>query len=93
MKTTNQRFEARNDFNFHQRKRTAFRFVWGEPKQVRIRFAAAEAPFAAERTSHPSQKVLNEEGGSVVLEFQVADLKEAKRWLIGWGRPPKSLNL
>jgi predicted DNA-binding transcriptional regulator YafY len=90
MKTTNQRFEARNDFNLQQMKRTAFRFVWGEPKQVRIRFAADEAPFAVERTWHPSQKVLNEEGGSVVLEFKVADLKEVKRWLIGWGRGRRS---
>jgi predicted DNA-binding transcriptional regulator YafY len=85
MKLTNQRFEMRNDFNFNQMKHTAFRFVWGEPKQVRIRFEANEAPFAIERTWHPSQKVCKEESGSVVLEFKVADLKEVKRWLIGWG--------
>jgi predicted DNA-binding transcriptional regulator YafY len=85
MKLTNQRFEMRNDFNFNQMKQTAFRFVWGEPKQVRIRFEANEAPFAIERTWHPSQKVCKEESGSVVLEFKVADLKEVKRWLIGWG--------
>ena len=32
-----------------------------------------------------SQKVFREENGSIVLEFKVADLKEVKRWLIGWG--------
>jgi predicted DNA-binding transcriptional regulator YafY len=85
MRLTNQRFETRDDFNFHHMKNTAFRFVWGEPKRVRIRFSPDEAAYAMERTWHASQKVFREEDGSVILEFKVADMKEVKRWLIGWG--------
>jgi predicted DNA-binding transcriptional regulator YafY len=85
VKATNQRFEPREDFNFHALKSTAFRFVWGEPKRVRIRFAADQAVYATERTWHVSQKVFREHDGTAILEFKVADLKEVKRWLIGWG--------
>jgi predicted DNA-binding transcriptional regulator YafY len=85
VKTTNQRFEPREDFNFRAMKHTAFRFVWGEPQQVRIRFNADQAAYATERMWHASQKVVEQEDGSVVLQFSVADLSEIKRWLIGWG--------
>ena len=85
VRVTNQRFEPREDFNFHSLKNTAFRFVWGEPKQVRIRFSADQAAYATERIWHVSQKVFPQEDGSVVLQFNVADLSEVKRWLIGWG--------
>jgi predicted DNA-binding transcriptional regulator YafY len=85
VKATNQRFELREDFNFHAMKNTAFRFVWGEPKQVHIRFSADQAAYATERVWHVSQKVSEQEDGSVVLQFSVADLSEVKRWLIGWG--------
>ena len=85
VKLTNQRFEPREDFNFHALKNTAFRFVWGEPKQVRIRFSADQAAYATERVWHVSQKIFQQEDGSVILQFSVADVSEVKRWLIGWG--------
>lgn len=85
LRPTNQRFEPREDFNFHALKNTAFRFIWGEPKQVRIRFSPEQATYATERMWHVSQKVFEQADGSVVLQFNVADLSEVKRWLIGWG--------
>jgi len=85
VRATNQRFEMSEDFNFHALKNTAFRFVWGEPNQVRIRFSADQAAYATERIWHVSQKVFPQLDGSVVLQFNVADLSEVKRWLIGWG--------
>ena len=85
VKVTNQRFEPPEDFNFHALKNTAFRFIWGDPKQVRIRFSPDQAAYATERVWHASQKVFHPDDGSVVLQFSVADLSEVKRWLIGWG--------
>ena len=38
-----------------------------------------------ERTWHSSQKITAEDDGSVVLEMEVADLDEVKRWLMGFG--------
>jgi predicted DNA-binding transcriptional regulator YafY len=59
--------------------------VWGEPQHVAIRFRADQAPYVKERTWHSSQKITAEQDGSIVLEMDVADLDEVKRWLLGFG--------
>jgi predicted DNA-binding transcriptional regulator YafY len=82
---TNHRFEVPSDFVFEEFTKTAFQMMWGDPQTVRIRFSPDQAPFVAERTWHPSQKITNEEDGSLVLELSVGNLWEVKRWLIGWG--------
>ncbi len=82
---TKRRFEIPPDFNFEEFKQTAFNMIWGEPQEVKIRFSASQAPYLKERTWHPSQKIEGEEGGSIILTLQVADLWEVKRWLIGFG--------
>lgn len=82
---TNQRFTIPPEFDFEKLTETAFQIIWGEPQRVRIRFSADQAPYVAERTWHPSQKITWESGGSLVLEFAIGNLWEVKRWLIGWG--------
>ena len=82
---TNRRFEISEAFNFDEFTASAFQMVWGEPQHVAIRFSAEQAPFVTERTWHSSQKVTPEDNGSVVLEMDVADLDEVKRWLMGFG--------
>lgn len=82
---TNHRFEVPADFEFEEFTKTAFQMIWGEPQTVRIRFAPDQAPFIAERTWHPSQKITNEADGSLILELSIGNLWEVKRWLIGWG--------
>jgi len=83
--TTNQRFTVKEDFDFEAFKRTAFPVHGGEPQSVRIRFSPDQAPYVMERHWHDSQKLIPQEGGSLVLELQVGNLWEVKRWLIGWG--------
>jgi predicted DNA-binding transcriptional regulator YafY len=85
IKVTNRRFEVLADFVFEEFTKTAFQMIWGEPQTVRIRYSPDQAPFIAERTWHPSQKITNEDDGSLVLELSVGNLWEVKRWLIGWG--------
>ena len=82
---TNHRFEISESFNFDEFTGSAFQMVWGEPKHVAIRFTADQAPYVTERTWHSSQKITAEDDGSVVLEMEVADLDEVKRWLMGFG--------
>jgi predicted DNA-binding transcriptional regulator YafY len=82
---TNKRFPVRPDFDFDKLRESAFQMIWGEPKHVRLRFSRSQAPYAAERTWHPSQKISTEHDGSLTMELTVADLWEVKRWLIGWG--------
>lgn len=84
-KLTNRRFEIPPDFNFEEFQKTAFNVIWGEPQEVKIRFSPAQAPYIKERTWHPSQRILTEPGGSIILTLNVGDLWEVKRWLIGFG--------
>jgi predicted DNA-binding transcriptional regulator YafY len=95
VRTTNHRFEPREDFDFEGLQKTAFNIIWGDPQRVSIRFSPDQAPYVAERTWHSSQTITTEPDGSIVLDLAVANLWEIKRWLIGWGAaaqvlaPPK----
>ena len=82
---TNRRFEIPESFNFDEFTGSAFQMVWGEAQHVAIRFRADQAHYVKERTWHTSQKITAEDDGSVVLEMDVADLDEIKRWLMGFG--------
>ena len=87
--TTNQHFAVKEDFDFEAFQRTACPVHGGEPQLVRIRFAPDQAPYIMERHWHDSQKFHSQEDGSVIMELQVGNLWEAKRWLIGWGADAK----
>jgi len=89
--TTNQRFTVRDDFNFEAFTRTAFPVHGGEPQLVRIRFSPDQAPYILERHWHDSQKFLPQEDGGVIMELQVGNLWEVKRWLSGWGQEAEAL--
>ena len=52
---------------------------------MRIRFSPDQAPYVMERHWHDSQKFVPQEDGGVIMELQVANMWEVKRWLIGWG--------
>jgi predicted DNA-binding transcriptional regulator YafY len=89
--TTNQRFTVKEEFDFEAFKRTAFPVHGGRPQLVRIRFSPDQAPYVMERHWHDSQKFHSQEDGSVIMELQVANLWEVKRWLIGWGAAAEAL--
>jgi predicted DNA-binding transcriptional regulator YafY len=83
--TTNQRFDIQENFDFEAFQRTAFPVHGGEPQLVRIRFSPDQAPYIMERHWHDSQKFHPQDDGSVIMELQVGNLWEVKRWLMGWG--------
>ena len=87
--TTNQRFAIQDDFDFEAFQRTAFPVHGGQPQLVRIRFSPDQAPYIVERHWHDSQKFLPQDDGGVIMELQVGNLWEVKRWLIGWGADAK----
>ena len=91
-KLTNRRFEISNDFDFEKFTQTAFSMVWGEPQEVKIRFAPSQAPYIKERTWHSSQKIESQSDEGVILTIHVADLDEVKRWLIGFGAEAEVLH-
>ncbi|MCL2658960.1 MAG: WYL domain-containing protein [Acidobacteriaceae bacterium] len=82
---TNLRFKIPKSFNFDEFSDSAFQMRWGEPHHVAIRFRADQAPYVTERTWHHSQKILPQDDGGVILEMDIADPEEVRRWLIGFG--------
>jgi predicted DNA-binding transcriptional regulator YafY len=59
--------------------------IWGKGQEIEIRFSKRQAHYIQERTWHPSQSITDEKAVSIVLSLKVADLREVKRWLIGFG--------
>lgn len=66
--------------------RNAFR-LWtrATTQRVAIRFARAIAGEIRERRWHPSQRVLEEPDGAVVLELDIAAPEELERFVLGYG--------
>jgi predicted DNA-binding transcriptional regulator YafY len=82
---TNRRFEIPSTFDFETFSQSAFSMIWGKVQEIEIRFSKRQAHYIQERTWHPSQSITDEKAVSIVLSLKVADLREVKRWLIGFG--------
>lgn len=52
---------------------------------VRIRFERAVADYIREKRWHPSQKLVEADGGAVELQLRLGSLQEIERWILGWG--------
>ncbi|MBZ0120750.1 MAG: WYL domain-containing protein, partial [Sandaracinaceae bacterium] len=63
----------------------------GDVTRVRIRIAADVAWAVPEYPLAPSQSILREPDGLVIVEADVAGLVEASRWALGWGRHAEAL--
>ena len=65
----------------------AFRLIDdGDRLAVRLRFSPDQAPYAIERTWHPTQQVRRHEDGSATLSLEASGRFEIIRWILGWGR-------
>lgn len=63
----------------------------GAPVNVRVVFAAPVAGYIRERIWHPSQRLSDQDDGSVVFEAQVAGTEEIKHWILRWGKHARVL--
>lgn len=63
----------------------------GEMQRVRVRILREKAWLAGEYPLVPSQRLEPEPDGSVVVEAEVAGLREAVRWVLSWGRHAEAL--
>jgi predicted DNA-binding transcriptional regulator YafY len=66
------------------------------PVSVEVRFDNWAATSVRELQWHPSQKILSDDGSSLLASFELPNATEFKRWLLGFGRhavvlKPKSL--
>jgi predicted DNA-binding transcriptional regulator YafY len=81
-----ERFALPASFDFRQLFGSHFGIHWGEGEaEVRIRFAAHAAAYVRERQWHPSQTILEQPDGTLILTMTVNHLLELKRWILSWG--------
>ncbi len=53
--------------------------------QIEIHFDAEAARWVKERVWHPSQEIILQEDGSLLLKLVLSGLGEVKRWVLGFG--------
>ncbi len=80
------RFTRRPEYNFSQRHQHAFSvFVGDSVQRVRVRFSKQIAPFIREACWHHSQRLTEEQDGSLLFEVDVSEPREVGWWVLQWG--------
>jgi predicted DNA-binding transcriptional regulator YafY len=82
--------------SIEERLANSFGIISGDPFEVRISFSKKQAPYIRERTWHPSQKIEEQDNGSIIITFHASSEYEIKRWVLQFGADaqvikPKSL--
>jgi len=86
------RFQVPTDFEPQRHFASAFGIWTGtERHKVSIRIEAEYAPYVAERSWHPSQRMTFDEQGRLLLEMTLGDLHEVEEWLLGMGQKAEIL--
>ena len=57
----------------------------GPVQTVRIRFSREVARVIAERKLHPSQRLLPQSEGSLLVEFELSSFEELSSWILSFG--------
>jgi len=79
-------FAIPESFDFRRLTGSHFGVHWSDALyEVRIWFAAEVAGYVQERRWHPSQRIEEQEDGSLILSMTVNHLLELKRWVLSWG--------
>ena len=85
IETTPKRFRIPDDFDFDRYVGSAFGVIAEPPLSVRIRFDRRWADWVAERTWHPSQRIVRRRGGALDLEMEVGGAAELRSWVLSFG--------
>lgn len=81
-----ERFEMPAEYRPEEQLQGAFGIVREGVMPIRVRFAPAVAHMVRERLWHPSQQVVEEPEGSVILSFTAGGRMEIIAWLLSYGR-------
>ena len=63
----------------------AFDLNYDDPVSVRIRFAADQARYIAERKWAKVQKITNQKDGSIILDMTTSGWWDVKKWVLSFG--------
>ena len=80
-----ERFEIPDGFHASQALQEAFGIVAEPPMEVEIRFSAGIAHAVRDRLWHASQRIEEQEDGSILLSFRAGGRMEILAWLLSYG--------
>ena len=63
----------------------SFGVFQGEPIHIKIWFSPDVAGYIKEKIWHESQKIEQQNDGSIIFEAEVAGTEEIKFWIMSWG--------
>jgi len=87
-----ERFEYPSDFNFERFTGARFGIFWGEKNfKAKVWFSPHIAPYIKEREWHPSQEIIENGDGSIVIKFTANHLLDVTRWILSWGAGARAL--
>jgi predicted DNA-binding transcriptional regulator YafY len=80
-------FSNLREYDFARRRTNVFGIYASdlEPEHVKVWFAPEVAPFIREESRHVSQKITENQDGSLFFEVDVAEPEEVLWWALRWG--------
>jgi len=78
-------FEIPEDFSLDEFIGPSFSVFQGEPIYIKIWFSSDVAGYIKEKIWHESQKIEQQNDGSIIFEAEVAGTEEIKFWIMSWG--------
>ena len=82
---TKDAFEIPDDFSLDEFTGPSFGGFQGEPINIKIWFSPDVAGYIKEKVWHESQKIEQQNDGSIIFEAAVAGNEEIKFWIMSWG--------
>ncbi len=81
----NQQFHIAEEFSIGEYFKNSWKLGKGEPTTVKVRFDPPMARLIRENKWHPSQKIEEIEGDSLIYTVCVEGTWEIKKWILSWG--------
>lgn len=87
IKLTSKHFPRPRDFHLDEYLNGSFGIVYsGERQKVRVKLTDWAAVTVREQKWHPTQRIIQDNGTSLVVEFELANTVEFQRWVLSYGR-------
>ncbi len=82
---TDESFEVSETFSVEDFMKASFGVFHGELEKVKIHFDADTAGYIKEKIWHATQRIHNQDDGSIIFEAEVAGTDEIRFWIMQWG--------
>lgn len=89
---TNRDFQIHKDFDIEQFIRDSFQLYKGdEVQEIKVWFSPRQARWIREKQWHPTQELVEQPDGSIILAMAISGLVQAKSWILSFGSEARAL--